>query len=45
MKCQSCGKREATVKYFEDINGSKQELHFCTECAAKLGFENFSDIF
>lgn len=45
MKCQSCGKKEATVRYFEDINGAKQELHFCSECAKKYGFENFSDMF
>lgn len=45
MKCQSCGKREATVKYMENINGMKQELHFCYDCAKKLGFVNFSDIF
>lgn len=45
MKCQSCGKKEATVRYFEDINGVKQELHFCSDCASKLGFENFSDMF
>lgn len=45
MKCQSCGKKDATVRYFEDINGAKQELHFCSDCAAKLGFESFSDIF
>lgn len=45
MKCQSCGKKEATVRYMENINGKKQEMHFCVECAKKLGFVNFSDIF
>ncbi|MEG2348662.1 MAG: UvrB/UvrC motif-containing protein [Clostridia bacterium] len=45
MKCQSCGKKEATVKYMENINGNKQELHFCYDCAKKLGFVNFSNIF
>lgn len=45
MKCQSCGKKEATVRYFEDINGVKQELHFCSDCAEKMGFGGFSDIF
>lgn len=45
MKCQSCGKREATVKYYENINGVKKELHFCSECASKLGFAHFPDIF
>ena len=45
MKCQSCGKKEATVRYMEDINGKKQEMHFCIDCAKKLGFVNFSDMF
>lgn len=45
MKCQSCGKKEATVRYTEEINGKKQEMLFCVECAEKLGFVNFSNIF
>lgn len=45
MKCQSCGKREATVKYYENINGTKKELHLCSECANKLGVMEFPDIF
>lgn len=50
MKCQNCGKKEATVKYYENINGKKEEYHFCSECAKKYGigisdFANFSDIF
>lgn len=45
MRCQSCGKKEATIRYKENINGSKQELYFCEECAKKLGFINFSNIF
>ncbi len=50
MKCQSCGKKQATVKYYENINGKKQEYHFCSECAKKYGigiseFSNISDIF
>ncbi len=45
MKCQSCGKREATVKYMENINGKKQEMHFCIDCAKKLGFVDFSSMF
>lgn len=43
MKCQSCGKREATVKYYENINGNKQTLYFCVDCAKKLGFSDFND--
>ena len=45
MKCQSCGKKEATVKYYENINGSKKEFHLCSECANKLNFTHFPDIF
>lgn len=45
MKCQSCGKKEATVRYIENINGKKQEMHFCIDCAKKLGFVNFSSMF
>lgn len=45
MKCQSCGKKEATVRYMENINGKKQEMHFCFDCAKKLGFVDFSSMF
>lgn len=45
MKCQSCGKKEATVRYYENINGEKQELHLCSDCAQNLGFTSFSNIF
>ncbi|MDD3303511.1 MAG: UvrB/UvrC motif-containing protein [Clostridia bacterium] len=45
MKCQSCGKKEATVRYYENINGLKQEVHFCIDCANKVGLANVIDIF
>ncbi len=45
MKCQSCGKREATVRYKENINGKKQEIYLCAQCADKMGFTDFSNIF
>lgn len=50
MKCQNCGKKQATVTYYEDINGKKQEYHFCNDCAKKYGIEisnftGFHDIF
>lgn len=45
MKCQSCGKKEATIRYYENVNGKQQELHFCLDCAKQLGFANFSNIF
>lgn len=45
MKCQSCGKKEATVRYYENINGKQKEIFLCADCASNLGFSNFSDIF
>ena len=27
MKCQNCGKHEATIRYMQDINGVKDELY------------------
>lgn len=34
MKCQKCQTREATSHITEVINGKKQELHLCSQCAA-----------
>lgn len=45
MKCQNCGKKEATVRYYENINGNQKEIFLCADCAKKLGFNSFSDIF
>lgn len=40
MLCDNCGKREANVKYSENINGRKKELNLCEECSKKLGITN-----
>ncbi len=45
MKCQNCGKNEAIVRYKENINGKKQELYLCSECAEKVGIINFPIVF
>lgn len=45
MKCQSCGKREATVRYKENINGKKHEIFLCSNCAEKMGVTDLSNIF
>lgn len=49
MKCNNCKKREANVKYREIINGKKQELNLCSECAEKLGvigsYNSFAPMF
>ena len=35
--CDNCGKRNANVRYSENINGRKKELNLCEECSNKLG--------
>lgn len=35
MLCQRCQEREANTHLTQIINGQKQELHLCAECAAK----------
>lgn len=42
MLCQNCGKREATVRYTQIINGAKSEIKLCQSCAKKLGVESFN---
>ena len=37
MLCENCGKREANVRYTENINGRRRELNLCEECSQKLG--------
>ncbi len=37
MLCDNCKKREANVRYSENINGVKKELHLCEECSQNLG--------
>ena len=37
MLCDNCGKREANVRYRENINGKVRELNLCEECSQKLG--------
>ncbi len=39
MKCDNCGKREATVRYSENINGRKRELRLCEKCSRELGVD------
>lgn len=40
MLCDNCGKKEANVRYSENINGRKKELNLCEECSQKLGITN-----
>ena len=38
MKCQNCGKHEATCHYTSNINGIITENHYCSQCAAEAGW-------
>lgn len=42
MKCKNCGQNEANFMYTKIVNGEKQELILCDECAKKLGLENWN---
>lgn len=42
MMCDNCGKREATVRYSENINGVKRNLNLCSECSEKLGINKMN---
>ena len=37
MKCERCGKRTATVRYAEVVDGSLTTWHLCEECASERG--------
>ena len=37
MLCQNCGEKEATVHLTKIINGEKNELFLCEECAEETG--------
>lgn len=50
MICQNCGKNEANIKYTQMINGEKEEMFLCEDCAKKLNINmnfkfGFDDIF
>ena len=43
MKCTHCNEREANTHIKRIINGKKEEMHLCEECAKELGvMEEFS---
>ena len=43
MLCDNCGKKSANVRYSENINGVKKEMHLCEECSRKLGITDKMD--
>ena len=45
MKCQKCGKYEATIKYSENVNGNKKSFNLCYDCYKNLKFSSFSNVF
>ena len=42
MLCDRCGKKEATVRYEENINGDKKKINLCKECSENLGILNMN---
>ncbi len=50
MKCQNCGKRDATVHLTEIKDKKKVEMHLCDQCAEEKGithkqhFANISEL-
>ena len=38
MKCDRCGKNEATFHYKTNINGRVTEAHLCPDCARAMGY-------
>lgn len=45
MKCQKCGKDNATVQVKRIVNGEYTEYMLCPECASKMGYKSlFSDV-
>lgn len=43
MLCDNCKQKEANIKYSENINGIKREMHLCEECSKKLGITDKMD--
>ena len=39
MNCENCGKKEATIRYYRNINGVEKQMNLCEECSKKLGIE------
>lgn len=38
MRCEHCGRNEATFHYQSTVNGHTEETHLCSACAAELGY-------
>ena len=38
MKCENCGRNDATFYYRSNVNGRVSEAHLCEDCAEALGY-------
>lgn len=38
MKCENCGRNDATFYYRSNVNGRVSEAHLCEACASALGY-------
>lgn len=38
MKCDRCGRKDATFYYKSNINGRVTETHLCADCARAMGY-------
>ena len=38
MKCERCGRQEATFYFKSNINGKVTEQHLCNDCAREMGY-------
>lgn len=38
MKCERCGRNEATFYFKSNINGKITEQHLCSDCAREMGY-------
>lgn len=38
MRCDRCGRNEATFYYKSNINGKVTQIHLCPQCAEELGY-------
>ena len=38
MRCDRCGRNEATFYYKSNINGKVTQVHLCPQCAEELGY-------
>ncbi|SIS61696.1 UvrB/UvrC motif-containing protein [Salimicrobium flavidum] len=43
MQCQRCQERPATVHLTQVINGKKNEVHLCDQCAKEQGYMNYEE--